>query len=64
MILTCSPYLNFYDLIFEEQLYSWWTNENDWPSNRDFNTFVEWFDCKFHSLVMDLVDEPLVNDDE
>ncbi len=55
---------HFYDLIFEEQLNNWWTDESCWPSNRDFDTFVEWFGCKFHSLVMDLVDEPLVNDDE
>ncbi len=51
----------FFDVIFEEQLLSWWTDEKDWPKNRDFNTFVKWFDVEFHSLVFDLVNEPLTS---
>ncbi len=50
---------HYFDIIFEEQLESWWTNEKDWPKNRDFKTFLKWFDVKFHSLVFDLVDAPL-----
>lgn len=53
----------FYDLIFEEQLNGWWTDESDWPVNRDLTTFKEWFDVEFHSAVLDLVDAPLEDDE-
>lgn len=50
---------HYYDLIFEEQLMSWWTDKKDWPSPRDLEEFNKWFSVEFHSLVFDLVDEPL-----
>ncbi len=50
---------DFYDLIFEEQLMGWWTEESDWPANRSLTLFKEWFDVEFHSVVLDLVDAPL-----
>ncbi len=50
---------HYHELIFEEALESWWTNKKDWPKNRDFTTFLKWFDMKLHSMVLDLVDEPL-----
>lgn len=49
----------FYEVIFEEQLDGWWTEESDWPPKRDFAMFSKWFDVEFHSLVIDLVDAPL-----
>ncbi len=53
----------FYDLIFEEQLAGWWTRESDWPSKRDLRTFKRWFDLEFHSVVLDLVDGPILDDE-
>jgi len=50
---------HYYEIIFEEQLASWWADEKDWPENRDFNTFLKWFDVRLHSTVYDLVDAPL-----
>lgn len=52
----------FYDLIFEEQLNGWWTDKSSWPAKRDLETFKKWFDVEFHSVVLDLVDEPLIDD--
>lgn len=52
-----------FDYIFEEQLYSYWTQESDWPSIRDLETFKQWFSLEFSSLVEDLVDLPLEDDD-
>jgi hypothetical protein len=49
----------FYGQIFEEQLDGWWTEERDWPSDRTFALFTQWFELEFHSLVIDLVDAPL-----
>jgi hypothetical protein len=52
---------DFYHLIFGEELMGWWTVEEDWPVLRDLATFKRWF--QFHSLIIDLADAPL-DDDE
>jgi hypothetical protein len=52
----------YFDLIFEEQLSSWWQDKTDWPAKRDMATFIQWFDVEFHSVILDLVDEPLLSD--
>ncbi|MFC1512209.1 hypothetical protein ACFL5H_03330 [Candidatus Latescibacterota bacterium] len=51
---------HYYDIIFENELMGWWTDKEDWPKNRDLTLFKEWFDFEFHSMVFDLVDEPLL----
>jgi hypothetical protein len=53
----------YFDLIFEEQLVSWWRDETAWPAQRDMMTFTQWFDVEFHSVVLDLVDEPLLHEE-
>ena len=40
--------------IFEEELNSWHQLESDWPANRDWATFLAWFEVEIHSLVLDL----------
>ena len=52
-----------FEFVFDEQLNSWWTDETAWPENRDFSMFKEWFNVSFHSMVQDIVDEPLIDDD-
>ena len=47
------------EIIFEEQLGGWWTDEQSWPPNRGIEVFQEWFECRLHSMVLDLDDEPL-----
>ena len=53
----------YFGLIFEEQLSSWWRDETDWPAQRDMKTFIQWFDVEFHSVVLDLVDKPLLHEE-
>jgi hypothetical protein len=53
----------FYVPIFEEQLDGWWTEQRDWPRDRTFAQFTRWFDVEFHSLVIDLVDAPLEDEE-
>jgi len=53
-----------YDLIFEDELSGWSLEESEWPAKRDLATFKEWFELRFHSVVLDLVDAPLVDDDD
>jgi hypothetical protein len=40
--------------IFEYELFSWHTDEEDWPQERDLRTFRKWFSVESHSLVIDL----------
>jgi hypothetical protein len=51
------------DKIFEEQLGAWYTVESTWPARRDFETFKEWFDWSFHSVIFDVGDEPIVHEE-
>ena len=48
-----------YDILFEEQLNGWWTDESNWPKERDLKMFLDWFEVEFHTLVFDLCDEPV-----
>lgn len=48
-----------YDLMFEAELNLWYTDPKLWPPERNLDTFLQWFDVQFHSLVFDLVDAPL-----
>ena len=34
-----------------------------WPSRRDLNTFDRWFEWSFHSVVVDLCDDPLLQEE-
>lgn len=52
-----------YDRIFQAELENWHLIMEDWPANRTFAMFREWFDIEMHSLVFDLSGEPLVDDE-
>jgi len=48
-----------YDILFDEQLEGWWTDDAAWPKERDLKMFLDWFEVEFHSLVIDVCDEPI-----
>ena len=48
--------------IFVEQLDSWFRDMTTWPTDRSYEAFCRWFDVQYHSMLIDLCDEPLVND--
>jgi hypothetical protein len=50
---------DIFPVIFEDQLAGWWTDQSAWPTHRTFDTFQDWFECRFYSLLMDLHDGPL-----
>ena len=52
----------FYEQIFEQELWYWYTDEDAWPMNRTLKLFLEWFDVEFHSIVEDL-DEGVIEDE-
>ncbi len=43
-----------YSEIFEQELASWHLDENAWPKKRDWRTFRQWFEVRVASLVLDL----------
>ena len=49
--------------IFEEQLNGWYRMPSVWPTERDLSTFRCWFECSFHSMIVDLCDDPLEYED-
>ena len=49
--------------IFEEQLNDWYRVPSVWPATRDLKVFLLWFDCSFHSMVVDVCDERLRHTD-
>ncbi len=50
--------------IFENELYGWHTDEAGWPKRRDFAMFKGWFEIELHSVVEDLCDYEIVDEDD
>jgi len=49
--------------IFEEQLDGWYRVPSSWPTRRDLNAFYHWFEWSFHSVIVDLCDDPLLQEE-
>ena len=45
--------------IFEEPLNGWYRVPAVWPGDRELHTFLRWFECSFHSVVVDACDNRL-----
>ena len=52
-----------YQILFEEELSGWYTDESLWPTDRSLALFHEWIHVEYHTTVVDAVDGPLVDDD-
>ena len=52
-----------YAEIFERELDGWHTDPSAWPQKRDFKTFQQWFSVELHSVVEDVVDDALIDDE-
>jgi hypothetical protein len=49
---------NFSD-VFENELNDHHTDEEDWPQNRTYKLFTEWFDTEIHTTVLDMEESPI-----
>lgn len=49
--------------IFENELSSWNTNESSWPIQRSYGTFLKWFEVEFHSIVIDLHEASIIEEE-
>ena len=45
--------------IFGRELEGWVVDDALWLQNRDLKTINRWFDVEFHSMVLDLGEQPL-----
>jgi hypothetical protein len=49
--------------IFEDQLNGWWRDRATGPTPRSLAIFRSWFDCQFHSMLLDLADAPPIEEE-
>ena len=49
--------------LFESELEGWYTDEALWPKNRTLELFNEWVHVEYHTVVSDVVDAPLLDDE-
>lgn len=52
-----------YAEVFERELFGWCTDESLWPKRRTFTVFMAWFTVELHSIVEDLSNAPISDDD-
>lgn len=50
--------------LFESELGGWYTDPALWPKDRSLKQFKAWCDFELHSLVIDLGQDELVDDDD
>ena len=48
-----------YSLLFEFELYGWYTAEELWPKKRTWEMFQEWFSIEVNSEIFDLVNRDI-----
>ncbi len=49
-----APIEEYFEEIFSRELETWTTDEGQWPLQRDFATFRDWFEVTAESMVVDL----------
>jgi len=51
-----------FELIFSNELNDWLTDEDEWPQNRTFKMFSEWFEIEICSMVIDLEEDQIIKE--
>jgi hypothetical protein len=54
--------LNFENL-FEYELNGWYTDPSLWPTPLTVDLFYKWFQVDYRSMIIDLCEDPLFDDD-
>lgn len=52
-----------YKSLFENELFGWYVDESLWPKKRSIKVFKEWFDVECHTVIIDLVGQPIVSNE-
>ena len=50
-----------YRRLFEYELWNWCTDPSQWPKDRSFHAFQQFFTVQFNSMVTDLGREPIAS---
>jgi hypothetical protein len=53
-----------YERLFESELENWYTDETLWPQERTFKLFQQWFNFDCHTIVIDTVPTPIVDEED
>lgn len=51
------------EVLFESELKGWYTDPKLWPKPRDLESFQEWFDVEYHSVIIDTVRGEIQNEE-
>jgi len=51
-----------FELIFDNELNDWCTDEDKWPQTRTYKIFSEWFEIEIFSMVLDLEEDPIIKE--
>lgn len=51
-----------YEQVFTNELNEWTDDQKDWPKNRTYKMFLDWFDVKICSMIYDLGTSPVLKD--
>ena len=51
-----------FDTLFKNELENWHADSEDWPSNRTYKKFTEWFEVEINSMIYDLEKFPVTKD--
>lgn len=49
--------------LWESELEGWYTDESLWPEDRTLKAFHQWFDVECHTVLIDTVGGPIVDDE-
>jgi hypothetical protein len=52
-----------YEILFENELFGWYTLESLWPKNRTLALFNKWFEIECHTVIEDTVGTPIIDDE-
>jgi hypothetical protein len=52
-----------YGALFEMELEGWYTDEGLWPQDRTYSMFRQWFDPELHTVLIDLGDGIILDDE-
>ncbi len=52
-----------FSVLFESELENWNADESTWPDRRTLRMFNDWFNVELHTMIVDICDFELVDDD-
>lgn len=51
-----------FKFIFANELHDWNTDDENWPSNRNWKLFKDWFKFEISSMIMDTLDDAIAKE--